>query len=64
MKSIRVALLASVLAAFATGTVAYAADAPAAASDTMKKPMKKKTHKASSKKKKSKKMKAAPAAKS
>jgi hypothetical protein len=62
MKSMRVALLASVLAAFAVGSVAYAADAQAAASDTMKKPMKKKiahkTHKAKKMKKK-----AAPAAK-
>jgi hypothetical protein len=63
MKSMRVALLASVLAVFTAGTtVAYAADAPAAASDTQKPKAKKtKVHKAASKKKKSSTKKAAPA---
>lgn len=61
MKSLRVALLATVLAAFATGTtVAYAADVPAA-SDTVKTPKKTKKHKAK-KAKKAKKKQAAPAA--
>ena len=63
MMRIRVAVLASILAAAVAGTsvTSYAADQPAAKSDTMKKPTKKKmAHKAHKAKKAKKKM-AAPA---